>query len=397
MAKLAIDGGKPVRKKFLVFGKPCMNSAEERAAVRVLRSGWISTGRESHAFEKEFAAYVGAREGVAVSSCTAALHLALVLAGAQRGREVITTPLTFVATAEAILYTGARVVFADVDLRTGQIDPEDVARRVNRKTCAIVPVHYAGYPAPMDALMRIARRRRLTVIEDAAHAVETWSGRRKVGRIGDYTCFSFYATKNLTCAEGGMITLQDSKLAGKLRMMRLHGMSKDAWKRYGSKVSGGYDVPEMGFKYNLTDLQAAIAREQLKKVRVFWKRRQAVVRRYEKYFAGHPLVRTLSYGPGTNAYHFFPIFLNLARLNKTRDEFLAALSAENIGCGVHFTPVHLFSHYRKILRLRKGDYPNAETLGLSEISLPVYPSMTPRDVSDTISGVEKVLEMAARR
>lgn len=396
MSRLAIDGGRPVRKTFLVFGKPCIEASEVRAVSRVLKSCWISTGPHVHALEKEFAKYTGSADGVAVSSCTAALHLALILAGAKAGREVITTPLTFVATSEAILYTGAKVVYADVNPFTGQIDPGEIRKKITTHTVAIMPVDYAGYPAPLDEIMAIAKQHKLKVVEDAAHATETKCGTRKVGAIADYTCFSFYATKNLAGAEGGLITVNSKETGDRLRVMRLHGMSKDAWRRYGSRVSGGYDVTDLGFKYNLTDIQAAMVREQLKKVNRFWKRRRQIVNIYERHFKNSHYVETLTWGPGRNAYHFFPIFLKPGRLTKTRDEVLAAVSAENIGVGVHFTPTHLFTHYRNLLGHQSGDFPHAERLGLSEISLPVYPHMTDRDVADTLKAVEKVFEAYRR-
>ena len=389
-----------MRGEFLVFGSPQIDEDEIDEVVATLRSGWIGMGPRTLQFEHDFARYTGARHAIAVNSCTAALHLALIAAGVGPGDEVITTPLTFAATANVIVHQGATPVFADVDRRTQNIDPARVAERITPRTKAIVPVHMLGRPAELDPLLALARDHGLAVIEDAAHAAEAIYRGRHVGTIGRFTAFSFYANKNITTAEGGMLTTDDDAAAERIRTLRLHGISKDAWKRYSSEGFSPYETIEPGFKYNMLDLTAALGLHQLRRAEDNLRTRERYVALYNEAFAEMPGVFVPALeplGPGDrHAQHLYPLLLDLDALTIDRGGFIEALKGRNIGTGIHYTALHLHRYYRERFGFRRGDFPEAEFVSDRTVSLPLSPALTEDDVEDVIEAVEAVLATARR-
>jgi dTDP-4-amino-4,6-dideoxygalactose transaminase len=389
----AAVGGRPVRDSFLIFGAPFIGEEEIAEVVDTLRSGWIGFGPKSIRFEEEFARYVEAPHAISVSSCTAGLHLALVAAGIRPGDDVITTPLTFAATANVIEHVGARPVFADVDRKTYNLDPAAFQDAITDRTRAVIPVHMAGRPCDMDRISQIAAGRSVTVIEDAAHAVEAaWNG-RKIGSISRFTAFSFYATKNLTTGEGGMLTTTDADAAQRLRILRLHGLSHDAWKRYSAEGFHPYETVEPGYKYNLTDLQASLGLHQLARIEASLAVRERLWRAYDAALAGLPAVEVPAPAlPGErHARHLYTILLRRERLRIDRQQFLEALKAENIGAGVHFVPVHRHAYYRQKYGYQPGRFPNAEAIGDRIVSLPLSAKVSEADVQDVVAAIRKVV------
>jgi dTDP-4-amino-4,6-dideoxygalactose transaminase len=390
----AILGGKPIRERnrYLVFGRPAIGEEEIAEVVDTLRSGWIGTGPKVARFETEFARYVGVEHAVAVSSCTAALHLAIQASGIGPGDEVITTPMTFCATLNAILHTGAVPVLADCDPNTGNLDPQQVAQRITKQTRAILPVHLAGRACDMTALREIADEHGLTVIEDCAHAIETLTADGKhAGTHGQAGAFSFYVTKNLVTAEGGMLVTNDAEFAARVKVMALHGMSVDAWKRFGDDGYQHYDVVGAGFKFNMTDLQASLGLHQLAKIEAGLVRREEIWRRYDEAFADLPLETPLPPEPGTrHARHLYTVLLERDRWMLSRDRFLTALHAEGIGSGVHYRSISEHAFYRKQLHCRLGDFRVAEDLGRRTLSLPLSPALTDEEVDDVITAVRRI-------
>jgi len=400
MTRLACEGGRPVRPQFLVFGAPRIGEEEIAEVVDTLRSGWIGFGPKCLRFEQEFAEYTRAPHALSLNSATAALHLALIAAGVGEGDEVITTPLTFCATANVIAHVGATPVFVDVDERTQNIDPERIADAISPRTRAILPVHMCGWPCDMDAIGEIAERHGLVVIEDAAHAVEAWHHGRKVGSISPFTAFSFYATKNMTTAEGGMLTVADDAAHDRLRALRLHGLDKDAWKRYTPGAFLPYETLEPGYKYNMTDLQASLGLHQLARIEANLRVRQEIWNAYDEAFAELDVVRT----PGLqdtahtrHARHLYTLRLEPEALSVERPRFLEALAAENIGSGIHFVPLHLHRWYARTLGTGRGDFPNAEAIGDTTLSLPLSAAMTLADAGDVIHAVRKLARRYRRR
>jgi dTDP-4-amino-4,6-dideoxygalactose transaminase len=384
-----------MRSEFLVFGKPRIEEEDIAEVVATLRSGWIGMGPRTVQFEHDFAAYVGARHAIAVNSCTAALHLALIAAGVGPGDEVITTPLTFAATANVVVHLGATPVFADINRRTQNIDPASVAAKITPRTKAIMPVHMLGRPADMDALLDLAATHNLTIVEDAAHAVETVYRGRHVGTIGHFTAFSFYANKNVTTAEGGMLTTEDDAAADRIRTLRLHGISKDAWKRYSAEGFSPYELVEPGYKYNMLDLTAALGLGQLRRVAENWQIRERFVALYNEGLSEIPGVEIPALeplGPGDrHAWHLYPILLDIDRLTIDRNGFIDALQARNIGSGIHYTALHLQGYYRERFGFRRGDLPEAEYVSDRTVSLPLSPAMTDQDVDDVIEAVAEII------
>ncbi len=357
-----------------------------------LQSGWITMGPKTKRFEELFAEYVGSRHAIAVSSCTAGLHLALVAAGIGPEDEVITTPLTFCSTANVIIHQGARPVLADVRGDTFNIDPGDVREKITPRTKAIIPVHLAGQPCEMDEIRAIAEEHELLVIEDAAHATGAKYKDRMIGIISDVTVFSFYATKNLTTGEGGMITTEDGELAEKMRILRLHGISTDAWKRYSAQGSWYYEVLFPGYKYNMTDIQASLGIHQLAKQEEFLEIRQRYADMYNDAFEGLPeIITPVVKDYVRHAWHLYIIRLDLERLGLERGLFIEALRKENIGTSVHFIPLHLHPYYRERYGFKKGEFPVAESLYEGIVTLPLYPKMSVGDVEDVIEAVRKVV------
>lgn len=370
------------------FARPDIAGAEIAAVLDVLESGWLTTGPRVAAFERAFASHLGVPEAVAVSSCTAGLHLALLAAGVGPGDEVVTTPLTFCATANAIIHCGARPVFADVRRDTGTLDPTAAAQALTSRSRALVPVHYAGYPAEPQAFRRLADASGLTLIEDAAHAVAAVADGERVGTIADYTCFSFYATKNLVTGEGGMVALGVPERAGWMRVAALHGLSRDAWNRYGADSTTPYDIEMAGFKYNMTDLQAAIGLVQLTRLDAMQARRARLWQRYDAALDDLPLVRPAAVPEGwTHARHLYTVLVEPARCGWTRDALKAALGALGIGTSVHFRALHLYRFYAERFGLARGMFSEAEYLSDHTLSLPFGSSMAEREVdrvADTI-------------
>jgi dTDP-4-amino-4,6-dideoxygalactose transaminase len=374
-----------------------MGAEEEQAVVEVLRSGWIARGKRTAEFESEFCDYVDASAAVALNSCTAALHLALIAAGIGYGDEVITTPYTFAATANVIVHTGATPVFADIDPASLNIDPDAISARVNEKTRAIIPVHFGGAPCDMDRIGEIADENGLTVIEDAAHALGAECGDKIVGSISDFTAFSFYATKNITTGEGGMLTMSDESVAERVRCLSLHGMSADAWKRYSNEGHSYYEVIEPGFKYNMFDIQAALGLEQLKRDRMMHDRREHISRIYDKELASLPMLRRLEGNPAdVHACHLYVVRLDLSALKLTRDEVAAIMEQLNVGVSVHFRSIHLHPYYCKRFNLQPGDFPEALRASESTLSLPVYPAMSDDDAVTTATVLKAILERYAK-
>lgn len=386
----------PIRSqdRYLVYGACAIENAEIQEVVASMESGWLGTGPKVTRFENDFRAYKSATCAVAVNSCTAALHLSMLAASLSEGDEVITTPLTFCATVNAIIHAGATPVLADVDLATMNIDPIQVEARVTSKTRAIIPVHFAGRPCDMGALCKIAERHNLKLIEDCAHAIETEYKGRKAGTIGDFGCFSFYVTKNITTGEGGMILTRCREDADRVKVLALHGMSKDAWKRFSDEGYKHYQVVGAGFKYNMMDLQAAIGIHQLQRVVPYWQRRQQIWQRYNEAFADLPL--TLPANPEsetTHGYHLYTILVDEARTRISRDTFLDAMNAQNIGIGVHYMSIPEHLYYQQRFGWQPEDYPNAMRIGRQTVSLPLSAKLTDADVEDVIGAVSKVLNV----
>jgi len=375
---------------FIVFGAPSIEQAEIDEAVRCLESGWIGTGPRVARFEKEFALYKGQPFAAAVSSCTAAMHLSVLAAGIGQGDQVITTPMTFCATVNAIVHAGATPVLADVDPLTMNIDPAEVEARITPQTKAILPVHFAGRAANMDTLTDIATRHGLKIIEDCAHAIETEYHGRKAGTFGDFGCFSFYATKNVTTGEGGMVLTRNEEDLARIKMLALHGMSKDAWKRFSDEGYKHYFVVETGFKYNMMDLQAALGIHQLQRVESNWRRREEIWQQYNKAFAGLPVALPAETEPDTrHAYHLYTILIDEARAGITRDEFLDAMTARDIGVGVHYLSVPEHPVYQDRFGWQPEDYPHAMRTGRQTVSLPLSAGLTDAEVARVIAAVRE--------
>jgi dTDP-4-amino-4,6-dideoxygalactose transaminase len=395
--RLALHGGEPLRAEFLPFHRPWIDGAAIQEVVEALKSGWITRGPRTEAFEERFRQYIGCRHAIALNSCTAGLHLALVTAGIGPGSEVITSPITFPATANVIVHQGATPVFVDVDERTLNLEPATIEEKITARTRAIIPVHFAGQACDMDAILDLAARYNLFVIDDAAHAIETTFRDRKVGTLAHFTAFSFYATKNLTTGEGGMLTTEDSRLAEEARILSLHGISRDAWKRYDQEGPVHWETLAPGYKYNMADIQAALGLRQLERIEDWWQIRRSHVQLYRDGLRDCPHMNFLAEtSGGKHAYHLLVIILRTERLAAGRDTIVEALRAENIGTGIHFRALHLHPFYRKAFGFIPGSCPVAEWASERLLSLPLYPRMTPGDIEDVIAAVKKVLAFYAR-
>ncbi len=365
--------------------------------LEALRSGWITTGPRTKRFEREFAAYVGARNALAVAHCTGALHLALFAIGVGPGDAVITTPFTFTATAEVIGYLGARPVFVDIEPDTFNIDPAKIEQALEadrtRAVRAIMPVHFAGQACDMDRILALARRHGVRVIEDAAHAVGSarrleGRGMTRIGTIGDLSCFSFYATKNITSAEGGMITTEDDALAAKIAVASLHGMDRDAWKRYDSSGSWFYEIHDVGFKYNLSDVHSAIGLAQLRRADELTRRRQAIAQAYNEAFGDDPALEIPVTEPGVeHAWHLYVMRLRTDALRIDRNRFIEILRERGVGTSVHCIPLHTMDFYQRRYGYRAGQFPVAEAVYSRCLSLPIFPAMSDEDVAHVIDAV----------
>jgi dTDP-4-amino-4,6-dideoxygalactose transaminase len=390
----AVQG--PSRTEFLPFSPPCIGEEEIAEVVDTLRSNWITTGPKTKRFETEFAAAIGAPGALALNSCTAGLHTALVTLGIGPGDEVITTPMTFAASVNVIEHVRARPILVDVEPDTLNIDPHQVAAAITPRTRAILPVHYAGHPADLDPINDLAERHHSTVIEDAAHALPAAYGGRRIGAGKNPVAFSFYATKNLTTAEGGMLTA-DPEFLDRARVVSLHGMSRDAWKRYDKGGSWRYDILLPGFKYNMTDIQASIGLHQLRKLTEFDRRRRAIVAQYQAAFGADDALEIPAERANVcHAWHLYVLRIRPEVLSIGRDQFVQELTRRNIGTSVHFIPIHLHPYYRDKYGFAPRTLPVAFDNFERLLSLPLHPGLTDSDVSDVVSAVLDVA-LAFRR
>lgn len=392
------DETKPVRDQFLVFGAPDIQQAEIDEIVDTLKSGWLGTGPKTHQFEADFARYTRAQHAIGLNSCTAGMHLALDLLDLQPGDEVITTAMTFVATANVVVHHHAKPVFVDVQRDTFNIDPALVEAAITPRTRAIMPVDMCGRPVELEKIMEIARRHNLTVIEDAAHATESVRQGQKIGSIADITAFSFYVTKNMTTGEGGMVTTNNDDWAAEMRVRSLHGLSRDAWKRYSAAGFQPYDCAYPGYKYNMTDMQASLGLHQLARLDNNLHIREKLWAYYDVAFADvEEITIPAPVASGdVHARHLYTILLNLEMLDITRNEFIDLLKHENVGSGIHFTPVHLHSFYQKEFGCKPGDFPNAEFIGERTLSLPFSTKISEQDAADVVEAVRRIVKRHRR-
>jgi UDP-4-amino-4,6-dideoxy-N-acetyl-beta-L-altrosamine transaminase len=383
----------PRREQFLPYALPLIEDDDIEAVVDSLKSNWISKGPKTGEFEKRFAEYIGVKHAIALNSCTAGLHIALLAAGVGAGDEVITTAMTFAASSNVIIHCGATPVLVDIDPKTMNIDPAKIEEKITSKTKAIIPVHLAGLPCEMDKIMQIAKKYSLFVLEDAAHGMYTKYKDRMVGTIGDAAAFSFYATKNLATGEGGMVTTNDDELANKMRVLSLHGMSRNAWNRFSEKGSWYYEIEYPGYKYNMTDIQAAMGMTQLAKLGSMQARREVIWQRYNEAFSKLPELEVpADFDYARHARHLYMIRLNLDKLTVDRAAFIEMLKEENIGTSVHYIPLPYHPYYRDTFGYKPGDFPKTEALYERIISLPLYPRMSDVDVQDVIEAVQRVIE-----
>jgi len=388
--KPAIIGGKPVRQEPLRFGVPFVEQEVIDAVVEVLETDWLSTGPRTQELEERVRNYVGAKNAQALNSCTAGMELCLRVAGIGPGDEVITTPMTFAATANVAVHCGAVPVFADINKDNMNIDPSEIERKITDKTKVVMPVHYAGQPCEMDEICDIVRRHNLILIEDAAHALGAEYKGQKIGSIGDATAFSFHVHKNITTAEGGMVTTDNDDWARRMKVMSLHGMSKDAWGRV-SESKMHYDIVYPGYKYNMADTQAAMALPQMDRIEDYLKMRQKLEKIYTDAFREVPQVSSLQrIDEIRHAENMYVIKLDLDHLKIDRDEFIRALQAENIFTSVHYRALHLHPYYRKTFGYKEGDCPAAEDVSDRILTLPFSPKLTEDDVKDAITAVKKI-------
>lgn len=388
--------------KFIPFHRPSIGDSEIEAVVSTLRSGWLTTGPRTAQFEKEFGDYVQARNALAVNSCTAALHLALAALQIGPGDEVITTPLTFCATINSILHVGATAVLADIG-PDGNIDPQSIRQRITERTRALLPVHYAGLPCDMDAIWAIARQNRLHVIEDAAHATGARYKGRPIGASdgkahSDAVAFSFYATKNLSTGEGGMVTCHDEALYQQMKILCLHGISKDAWNRYTERGRWFYEVVDCGFKYNLGDIQSAIGIEQLRRQEEFRNIRESHARFYDERFADVEEVELPAKShENRHSWHLYVLKLNLQTLAMSRDDFIESLRERGVGASVHFIPIPKHPYYSQRPGLSASYCPNALALYPRILSLPLYPSLSADELAHIVDSVKAIIFKAKRQ
>ncbi len=382
------------RDDFIPYNRPDLTEKEISAVVETLRSGWIAKGPRTVEFEKKFAEYVGAKHAVALNSCTAALHVALLSKGIGPGDEVITTPMTFASTASTILHVGAKPVFADIDYRTGCIDPDEVEKKITPRTKAIVPVHYSGQVCDLDRIYAIAREHGLYVSEDAAHALASrYKGRLIGSGLQGSASYSFYATKNLTTGEGGMLATDDDEIDAKARIWAGQGMSHNAWNRYAKGGAWRYDICEPGFKYNMFDIQAALGLVQLSRLGEMQARRLKIAEKYQRAFARIDAVEP-PFVPdyATHSWHLYVLRVVPERLTIGRDRFIAELNDRNVGTSVHFIPVTSMSAYTKRYGFRPGDFPNTEKHFERIVSLPLYPTLTDEQADYVVGAVRDIVE-----
>ncbi|HON17322.1 MAG TPA: DegT/DnrJ/EryC1/StrS family aminotransferase [Spirochaetota bacterium] len=373
------------------FHRAYLSTEEINSVTEVIKSGWLTMGEKTFEFEKSFSDYVGASHSIAVNSCTAALHLALKSLNIGPGDEVILPAMTFVATWEVITYLKAKPVLCDVNKDTFLIEAKEIEKKITKNTKAIICVHYGGLPCDMDSILDLASKNNIHVIEDAAHALPATYKTKKIGTISKITCFSFYATKTITTGEGGMITTEDSEISERIKRLRLHGITKDAWNRYSEKGTWVYDVSEPGYKYNMTDIAAAIGIEQLKKCDLMNSMRQKIAQKYTSAFAGNPLLELWKVdNPAGCSWHLYPIKLNIKNLKIDRDEFIEKLKFAGIGTSVHYIPIYRFTIY-KDSDLWPEFFHGCEDIFSREVSLPIYPGMSEEETQFVIDTVMDIL------
>ena len=381
----------PVRSKenFLVFGSPRIEQDEIDEVVASMEACWLGTGPKVARFEKDFSAYLGNGHAAACNSCTAALHLSLVALGLKAGDEVITTPLTFCASVNAIIHAGCTPVLADVDPKTMNIDPASIEQKITPQTKAILPVHFAGRACDMDAIMAIAKKHGLKVVEDCAHAIETTYKGQHAGTFGDFGCFSFYVTKNVCTGEGGMVMARTEDDIRHIKVLGLHGMSADAWKRFSDEGYKHYQVVEAGFKYNMMDIQAAIGIHQLKRVEEYYIRRREVWDMYQEAFKDLPIgIPAPEEADSRHALHLYTVLIDKDVCGVERDDFLMRMTRENIGVGVHYLSIPEQPYYRDRFGWTLEDTPHAVRIGRQTVSLPLSAKLTDADVNDVITAVK---------
>lgn len=376
---------------FIPFHKPFITDDEVNEVADTIRSGWWTTGPKTVRFEKEFNSFIGSKYSVVTSSWTAAAHLALEAIGLQEGDEVIVPAITFTATAEIVCYFKAKPVIVDVQKDTFNIDPAEIEKAITPKTKAIIPVHYGGNPCDMDEIKEIARKHNIKVIEDAAHALPAEYKGKMIGTIGDVTCFSFYVTKTLATGEGGMLCTDDKEIADRCSIMRLHGINKDAWKRYSSEGSWYYEVVAPGFKYNFTDIQASLGLSQLKKINMMLAERERIFKKYNDMFLRNDLIQTYSCkSDRKSAYHLYPILLDIDRLKILRAQFIDELKHVGVGASVHFIPLYRHPFYNKTFQLNCNDFPVSEYLYPRIVTLPIWPGMTDEQIFKVADSVNSL-------
>lgn len=379
----------------LIFGSPRIDEAEMREVIATLKSGWIGTGPKVSKFEKNFKQYKFAKYSVAVNSCTAALHLSMIASNITHGNEVITTAMTFCSTVNTIIHAGGTPVLADINPLSMNIDPDEIRKKITSKTTAIIPVHFAGRACQMNEIMDIANEYNLIVIEDCAHAIETKYNNQHAGNFGDFGCFSFYTTKNIITGEGGMVIAKDENKANRIKVLALHGMSQDAWKRFNDDGYRHYSVTEAGFKYNMMDLQASIGIHQLQKVNEFWKRREKIWSIYNSKLNGLPLILPAPPEKNTvHAYHLYTILIDQYKTGISRDNFLKQMTKLNIGTGVHYLSIPEHPYYQKQFGWKTKNYPNAKRIGQQTVSLPLSAKLTDSDVDDVVNAIKEILNNA---
>ena len=381
-----------MRKDFLIFGNPAIEQIEIDEVVDSLKSGWLGTGPKVKKFEDMFKSYKGTKHAVAVSSCTAALHLSMLALGIGPGDEVLVPTMTFAATANAVIHSGGTPVLVDCGRETMNIDLEDIKRKITPRTKAVIPVHFAGRPCEMDALVELTKKSGIKIIEDCAHAVEAEYKGRKIGTIGEMGCFSFYVTKNIVTGEGGMVISENDNYVNQIKTLAQHGLSKDAWKRYSDEGYKHYQVVFSGYKYNMMDMQAALGIHQLPRVENNWKRRKEIWDKYNSAFTPLPVFTPLPTDADVrHSLHLYTLLLDIDKLSITRDQFLEEMTERNIGVGVHYLPLHLHPFYQKSFQYRRGDFPNAEWISDRTCSIPLSAKLSDKDVEDVIEAVNEII------
>lgn len=381
-----------MRKDLLIFGKPIIEQPEIDEVVASLKSGWLGTGPKVHKFEEMFKEHTGTKFAIALNSCTSALHLSMLAIGLKPGDEVIVPTMTFAATANAVIHAGGRIVFADCKKNTMNIDLKDIEKKITSKTKAIIPVHFAGRLCNIYAILDIAKKYNIKIIEDCAHAIETKYKGKNAGTFGEVGCFSFYVTKNIVTGEGGMAITDNEDYANQIKILALHGMSKDAWSRFSDEGYKHYQVIYSGFKYNMMDIQAAIGIHQLPRVDRYWERRRDIWNRYNEAFNNLPVFTPVPVEPNSrHAYHLYTLLLDIDHLNITRDQLLYEITKQNIGVGVHYIALHLHPYYQQTFGYKRGDFPNAEWVSDRTVSIPLSAKLTDEDVQDVIEAVTTII------